>query len=152
MLTAYTSEKARDLAMISIYQAKHLTLQQLGDLFNLSRQRVHQVLQNYNVPRKPRVLSETKERAIDLFLSGMSIEAVAKEIDLGVESTRMILKRAEVSRKDGTFLSKYPSDVRDGIYTAYRAGMSTLEIARKLDMPQSTVYSLLKKAGMIKVS
>lgn len=142
---AYT----RDKLLIDTYQAGNYTLQEIGEMFDLSRQRVHQVLQRHKIPRKPRIPDEVKDKAVELFLSGLSIPAVSQQLSLGLESTRQIIKKSNRSRAQGSFLSKYPLEIREGIYQQFLAGKSTLEIARQLDLPQSSVYALLRKAGII---
>jgi len=146
--TAYV----RDKQLIDTYQSGNYTLQQIGAMFDLSRQRVHQVLQRHKIPRKPRIPDESKDRVIELFLSGLSIHVIAQQLGMGVESTRQIIKRANLSRSQGSFLSKYPMEIREGIYQQFLAGKSTLEIARQLGLPQSSVYALLRKAGVIQTT
>lgn len=142
--------------MKKMYADDH-TLQQVGDEFGLSRERVRQILSGAGVetrdagPRPQTELTKTEKKIAKLYDKGeKSPSDLMMEYDITYYSLRRILKRAGVDLKPKGYFVRGPEyDKADEVVRDYKAKMKIKDIAKKYGFPAPTkVYQILRRKGI----
>jgi predicted transcriptional regulator len=137
------------------------TLQQIGDTYGLTRERVRQLLRKLGVEslglrpehfQKPHELTEAELLAVKLYAEGVRPKVIQEKTGLGYQQIRGALERQGVKRHGaGEWLTR-PDDAEITRRTCelYLAGLSAPEIVKRVPQLKhpETVYRYLKKGGV----
>jgi uncharacterized protein (DUF433 family)/transposase-like protein len=134
------------------------TLQQIGDRFGMTRERVRQILRKNGCPslgarpenmRRARPLTADEKAIVEMYQAGVRPSVIkARFPTLQIAAA---LRRAGVrAQSKGHWLRHPENDERvRTVGEMYRAGFSTAEIARSAGLPHATtVYIYLRQAGI----
>ncbi len=136
------------------------TLQQIGNDYGLTRERVRQILRKTKVPslglrdehkQKPHELTEAELRAVDLYKSGVRPLEVMRRTGLTSGQLSTALGRCGVKTLGPGYWNTRPDDaeITQLVCDLYRAGFTAPQIVKlvaQLKYPE-TVYRYLKKGG-----
>ena len=149
-----TEPDARQAAMIEMYNSGK-TLQEVGQHFGITRERVRQIMRMFHSPSrttaKERALVNvddiTRAAVVELYERGMGLDKISRNIESGKSVVKHIIA------EDGLAMS-YDDRTRrrtqlDLIVDLHSQGKNTTEIAAELGRSQSGVHALLKRHGFI---
>lgn len=94
---------------------------------------------------------ELEQRVIDLYRQGEKVKAIAQALGVDLSSIYNVLKRNNVktSRSSANSGKRLSSEQKTLILSDYQSGLKTVQtIAAELGVDNSTVYNLLKSAGV----
>lgn len=132
------------------------TLQQIGDDYGLTRERVRQILRKTNVDslghrpehcRQAHELTANELRAVELYQKDMSPAEVKAETGVSHAHLYAALKRLSIPRKGAGHWLRKAEDA--DVVALYIAGVKPAEIAERLGFAHATyVYRYLARAGV----
>lgn len=133
-----------------------LTLQEIGDIYNLTRQRIHQGARGYWGYEETSALIRTSKRvryqhridtAVMLYVERRySISRIAREINIDSQTVTRWLQTAGITIRSSS--NKDNSERNRNILWLNRRGMTQTQIAGQLDISQSIVSQVLIAAGI----
>ena len=89
------------------------------------------------------------QQIVQVYQSGASLNAVARQFKLNTETVRYHLKIAGVPRRNrGGFTKPMSDDIRNQIVSMYEIGMSQQKIADQIQYSQSKVCHVLRTRGV----
>lgn len=146
-----------------LYKNQHKTLQEIADLYGVSRQRVHQWIDTYGIKRihsqyKDRLKDAPKvsrEILTDLIMQGYRIYGIAVRVGLGPNGVKILMEhyglnslyeRQQKLFKVANFdINRIPD--REVIEELYTQDISIHKIMKTLGISQNTFYKWLKYYG-----
>lgn len=146
-----------------LYKNKHKTLQEIGAIYGVSRQRVHQWIDTYGIERihsqyEDRVRSNPKisKKTLKEYISkGFKISSIAVKTKLGVKGTQILMEKYGLNalyeevqnsgKKPNSCFNSMPS--RETIEELYNQDISIRKILDKLGVSQKTFYKWLDYYG-----
>lgn len=149
-------ESQRSTMIANMYR-EGSTLQQIGDRFDITRERARQILRKMGVESegvrpqhvKKSIASRNREQVIELANNGADIVAISEAVGDSVQNVKNVLKKSGAPIK---FREKIVDPVtlkKSGqIASAYSAGETTRSIAQRFGMAQPDIYHYLKVAGV----
>jgi transposase-like protein/uncharacterized protein (DUF433 family) len=151
----------RHLNMIEMYQSGK-TLQEVGEHFGITRERVRQILHKFDVTsrkagRTPKPIGEDVQRAIiDLYQGGNSQIQIGKFFpEIPFHAIRLILEGSGVEIRTGKEIwaehpKRVPDDVREAVLKMYQEGATTVAVAERFGVAQSWVHKFIKQQGILR--
>lgn len=152
------TERADD--MRSRYLAGE-TLQQIGNSYGLTRERVRQILRKTGVASlgfrdehktPPSPPSAAQQEAAKLYQEGVRPREIAKRTGIPVSNLAHTLRRCGVGARSKGYWLRRPDDayLTEQVCAHYSAGLSAPEIVARLPQLKfrETVYRYLKKGGV----
>lgn len=138
----------RSQRMARMYQDGQ-TLQQIGDQFNITRERVRQILRKQDVPseghRAYSVAAKAEKAVLRLTREGYTIPQIAKAVGDCQMNVRQVLKRAGVKAVRAKRQPEPETLIKAReVAVDYKAGMLGSDIAEKHNIPQPHIYRLLR--------
>ena len=89
------------------------------------------------------------QRIADLYEDGYSLREIKRELRVAFGETRRALLRQGVRlRKPGTKPYLFSKKERRNIIALYKDGYSAVQIAEKYNTSHTTIYRMLRKAGV----
>lgn len=146
-----------------LYKNKHMTLQEIGTIYGVSRQRVHQWIDTYGIQRihsqyEDRVRSNPKisKKTLTEYISkGFKISSIAVKTKLGVKGTQILMEKYGLNalyeevqnsgKKPNSCFNSMPS--RKTIEELYNQDISIRKILNELGVSQKTFYKWLEYYG-----
>lgn len=146
-----------------LYKNKHKTLKEIGEIYGVSRQRVHQWIDTYGITRihtqyEKRLLDNPKvsnKELRDLILKGYKISGIAVRIGLGPNGVKSLIQHYgldslyEQTQKlveEANFdINMIPS--REVIEELYNQDISIRKILKRLGCSQEVFYKWLAYYG-----
>jgi uncharacterized protein (DUF433 family) len=154
----FDANRAEEMA--DLYIKENLTLAEIGERFDLSRERVRQILRANKVKslgrrersKHDQPLTAQEKRIAKAYDNGTSpAELKKKYTDLTYAGLQTILKRAGVPTKPKGFFNRrdgYEKTVK-GIVRDYKRGVDTAEIADRYGLCGRTeIYKFLKRENV----
>lgn len=152
------AENMRAKAMAARYIAGE-TLQQIGDAFGITRERVRQILRKNNVAslgyrdahkKFPTSAAETRaDTVLRLHKEGLSNAEIAERVGDYVWNVRNCLGRRGLhSEHKGRPFKPDTIERAKRAVTLYREGVPTALIARQIGVQQPSIYRLLRYEGV----
>ena len=147
----------------NLYKNKHMTLQEIADIYGVSRQRVHQWIDTYGITR---IHTQYKDRLKDapkvsreiltgLITKGYKISGIAVRIGLGPNGVKILMehyglntlyeRRQQLVEVANFDINRIPD--RAVIAELYRQDISIRKIMKILGISQRTFYKWLKYYG-----
>ena len=153
-------EQDREIVMAGRYLSGE-TLQSIADDFDMTRERVRQLLRKANVPslghrestrRKAAPVTDAEREVAAVYAEGKTPpSALCAQYDITISQLTIILKRTGTKCFGvGHWLTRDDDAERTATVVAlYREGVKTTEIADRAGLPsQEQVYRYLRKAGI----
>lgn len=146
-----------------LYKNKHMTLTEIGDIYGVSRQRVHQWIDTYGIERihsqyEDRVWSNPKisKKTLKEYISkGYKISSIAVKTKLGIKGTQILMEkyglnalyeeRQKLIESLDFDINRIPS--REVIEELYNQDISIRKILAQLGIAQKTFYKWLAYYG-----
>lgn len=152
------SEDDRDRRIEALYRSGR-TLQEIGEEYGVTRERIRQLLRKMGVPsyghrygigkRKSKALLR-KQEVLSLASSGTTVIEIARAIGSDPISVRRLLKEIgvkETPAKRGARFKPHVELRSRQIVEDYRAGLRTVDICRKHGVCPPEIYRSLKRFG-----
>lgn len=135
------------------------TLQQIGERYSLSRERVRQILRSAGIESLGRreksgsdsALTATERKIAKAYDNGQKPSEIMKAHGITYVAFRSILKRAGVATKPKGFFNRRPGyeKIRKGVIKDYQAGVDTGVIAERYGLCGRTeIYKFIKREGI----
>lgn len=146
-----------------LYANKHMTLQEIGTIYGVSRQRVHQWIDTYGIKRihsqyADRVKADpkvSKETLMDLIQRGYKISGIATQVGLGPNGVKILMdqfgltsfyeEKQKLIESVNFDINMLPS--RETIAELYYQDIPVRKIFKTLGCTQGTFYKWLKYYG-----
>lgn len=155
----------REIKMIDLYQ-KGKTLQEVGDEFGVTRERVRQILAKFHVEsrepgKKPKPIDEiTQQKIIQLYQDGYSVERIYEALRDSIPSKNQLDKVLYDSgiqlrtAKESWRLNprRIPDEVRQEAERLYLSGYSTVAVAKELGVAQAWVHRHMSINNLLRPS
>lgn len=154
------TDQGRVDTMKQLYLEEGLTLQEIGNKYGLTRQRVQQILRSAGVEslgRRPddslpvsRKLNKEEREIAALYEKGVRPAEIMEQHDITYSALQTILRRGNIATKPKGFFNRRPDyeRVRNGVLADYEKGVDTGEIADKYGLCGRTeIYKFLKREG-----
>jgi len=147
---------------IGFLYADGLTLQEIGERFGLTRERIRQIMQANNMPRRKnsshgRLLRHewrNKKRLQGLYETGMSRHAITELIGVNDATLRKWFNEFGIRRRtasEALLLARKPTSPwydRDRLQVAYNSGQSVEYLARVAGVCWQTAYRWCRRLGV----
>lgn len=132
-----------------------LSVKSIAEKFKVGNLKIKQVLQKYNVKRQPYIIdTQTQEKIIQLYLSGVSIHKIEHQLNLKVGYTSKILKEKNIPIKciyDPSY-KKHILELKQNTFKDYINGIPIEDILNKCNKEPRFIHScflFLKKINLI---
>ena len=142
--------QGRDKEVIGMYETG-ATMAQIGEKFNITRQRVSQIFKRYNIVvapsrrgRRPVDPETTQKYVAEAVKLGSKVKA-AEVFGVSPDTIGRALRRSGISLRVGKFTD---AKVRADIISRYEGGERLREIAESYGTRAQHVNSLLRKWGV----
>jgi len=158
-----TEPNERQTKMIAMYQKGH-TLQEVGDEFGVTRERVRQIMSKFGVEsrspgRGPKVIDDlTCASIVKMYQEGASQSALIRLFsEVPAYRVRRILIDNGVTLRQGddiwyTNPRRIPDEIREEAIKMYQAGASTVAVAQEFGVAQAWVHRFLKTKNLLRES
>lgn len=96
----YITEK--DLRQL--YWNEGYTMEEIGDIYDITKERVHQIMDNYGIKTRNQKLQEklTEQELRRLYIEeGMTQVAIANKLEIHINTLRKYLRKYEISFRQG---------------------------------------------------
>ena len=148
----------RSQRMKTLYE-EGKTLQEIGTEFDLSRERVRQILRGANVESQgrrkredaPDQLSTQDKKIARLYDKGTPPSELIVKFDINYSHLQTVLRRAGIDVKPKGFFNRRPGyeGISDGIIRDYKSGVDTQVIADRYGLCGRTeIYKFIKREGV----
>lgn len=158
-----SDDQQRVEEMTRLYVEENQTLQQIGERYGLSRQRVQQILRGAGVesqgrratepsePAKPEPLTKEERQIARLYDRGNRPADIMQEFGITYSALQSILRRGGVKIKPKGFFNRRPDyeRIHKGVIRDYKRGLDTGTIAEKHGLCGRTeIYKFLRREGI----
>jgi DNA-binding transcriptional regulator LsrR (DeoR family) len=146
------SKLPSDDILAELYSVQRLTMEQIGDRYGVTAQRVQQVLAKANIPRNPRPESGKgihRDVLAKLYLvEKLPIEEIAAKLQVPPSRVRNQVKRHGLRRR--RIVDRFAEPLtRERVEEVYvRQGKTQVEAAAELGMSTVPFLALLRKFGI----
>lgn len=140
--------------LIEMYWGREYTLEQMGEIFGITRQAVHQRMEahgvergrNYAEPTEVEKLEVQRDFIASLLLSGRTQVEVAEKLDTSVLAIRTIARTIDGYDPTQSYASRQwdNEQVRTMRTNVSKGWISAYELAERQDVSPPTIYRMLK--------
>lgn len=151
-------EDDRSETMAELYRSGE-TLQSIGTRYDLSRERVRQILRTNNVKslgrreqKVPEKLTSTEKKIAKAYDNGTRPADIISKFDISYAEMRKIMRRAGIETKPKGFFNRRPGydKIRKGVISDYQSGLGTGVIVSKYGLCDKTeIYKFIEREGIV---
>lgn len=154
------TDKKRITDMKRLYLEERLTYQQIGDIYDLTRQRVQQILRGAGVKplarraaddTAPRKLTKEEKRIAALYDKGTRPADILDEFGITYSTLQTILRHANIPVKPKGFFNRRPDyeRIHKGVVRDYKKGIDPGVITKRYGLCGPTeIYKFIKREGI----
>lgn len=134
-----------------LYSVQRLTLEQIGERYGVTAQRVQQVFAKANIPRNPRPRARVDREALESLykLEKLPLEEIAAKLGMSTSAVGVALGRYGLKRRG--IADRFPEPLTkkqiEAIYV--KQGKTQKEAAAELGMSVEPFLALLRKFGIM---
>lgn len=133
----------------------NIPIVEIAEKFKIHRSTVIEYLRNNNIEiiknptsAKTNSIKKNSEEMIKLYEKGLSSIKIAEKFGFSVESVLKVLKKNNITIRDGLFKTKLSKQEQDKVAKLYISGKSSTELSRELEINRSTIKKILKKRNI----
>lgn len=140
--------KSKDLRkykeeFIKLYKEGY-SLRKIGELYGVSKTSVKRYVEEGCEIRQKGLTDEQKEKSKELYLEGLTVSAISKEIGCPDATLRRYLS-TEFGVVSSTGYKKY-EHIKNDIISDYESGLSATEVAKKYKVARQTVMNYVAES------